>query len=79
MGPRKHVLDGVQIPMLRDNFSGKKTCPACPTTLSHELLFRVVSLGGLKEPCVTWVPGLPCEWAIFRGQSMPGMTEDILL
>ena len=41
VGPRKHMLDGVQIRMQRDNFWGK-TCPSyLRTVCSNCLLCRI--------------------------------------
>jgi len=34
VGPRKHVLDGAQIPREKGQLLGERTCP---TTLCHEL------------------------------------------
>ena len=37
VGPRKHVLDGPQIPHVKGQLLGEKTCPACLTILCREL------------------------------------------
>jgi len=78
MGPRKHVLWGIQIPMQRGNFYGKGHARACLTTF--------VSCAKMAEPIDmpfgswTCVHGSrsPCKKAIFRERKCLDMPEDTL-
>jgi len=77
--PRKHVLDGVQIPLGKGQFWGEGHAPTCPTTLWYKLCKNgwtdrdavwVMDSGGPKEACIRWGPDPPCERAIIRGMEM---------
>jgi len=43
MGPRKHVLDGVEIPRAKRLFLGERTCPGMPDNTA-------VSCSKMAEP-----------------------------
>ena len=86
VGPRNHVLDGVQIPTVRGNFEEEDGhAPTSPTILFRELCKNgwtdrdavwVMDSDRLEEACIKLAPGLPCEGAILRGKDMPGHADD---
>jgi len=64
VGPRKHVLNGVQIPHVKGKLLWERTCWARPMTFCHELCknswtdrdtILVVGSDGLKEPYIRWI------------------------
>jgi len=80
VGPRNHVLDGVQIAPCEGAFFREKTFPGMPDhtgvgcvkmTEPIEMPFGLWSRVGLRNHALVWVQIAPCQGAIFRGNDMP--------